>query len=75
MIDAKTYPIPLIIHTRVRIHEGLMPCGVCVLPDGTIMVYDDVARHYTVCHDLTAASKRRIRAAAARIANRPAETK
>lgn len=30
-------------------------------PDGTVLVWDSVAKHYTRCHSLSESAKRRIR--------------
>ena len=35
-------------------------------PDGAVLVWDSVAKHYTRCHSLTASAQRRIRRLAAK---------
>ncbi len=45
--------------TTVRWHGKSVP-ATCDA-DGTVRVYDAVAGHYTVCHELTPAQVRRVR--------------
>ena len=48
---------------RIRVDVDTLPSGRLML--GTVRVWDDVAGHYTACHDLSNAVKQRIHKAAA----------
>lgn len=41
--------------------EGVRMNAISVDADGTVRVWDDVARCYTTCHSLSAAAQRRLR--------------
>ena len=52
---------------RARFFGGAMLTRpVMVDPDGTVYVWDEIARHYTLCHNLSRAAQRRIVRAAKR---------
>ena len=54
---------PTTITTRARAFAGRPIEEVrCRLePDGTVLVWDSVAKHYTRCHSLSESAQRRIR--------------
>jgi hypothetical protein len=41
-------------------YEKMGTYRVAICEDDTVLVYDDVAEHYTACHALSDASQRRI---------------
>ena len=50
------------IHTsaRAKFFRRVETLPICIEPDNTIRVWDDVAGHYTTCHSLSVAVERRI---------------
>ena len=52
---------------RARAFQGVLETLKCIVePDGSVRVYDSVARYYTSCHSLSTRDLARIRAAAKR---------
>ena len=54
---------PTTITTRARAFSGrsIEECRCRLDADGSVLVWDDLARHYTRCHSLSESAQRRIR--------------
>jgi len=51
----------LVVRCRPWAHRMLVTARVAVESDGSVLVWDSIAGHYTRCHSLGASAVRRIR--------------
>jgi len=50
-----------IITAKAKVFGQLKQHKFCIDKDGTVRVWDDVAGHYTLCHDMSKSAQSRIR--------------
>ena len=53
--------VELVARCRPWAHRMLVNARIAVEPDGSVLVWDSIAGHYTLCHSLGASAVRRIR--------------